>query len=48
MRHVVVSIEITPALIVVEILHLATHDVQWLLVRNAQIPTEQSPSHFKH
>jgi hypothetical protein len=27
MRHVVVSIEITPALIVVEILHVATHDV---------------------
>ena len=42
MRDVVVSVEITPALIVVEILHRAAHDVQRLLIRDAQIPPEQS------
>ena len=42
MRDVVVSVEITPALIVVEILHRTTHDVQRLLIRNAQVTTEQS------
>ena len=47
MRDVVVSIEITPAFVVVEILHRAAHDVQRLLVRDTQITPEQPVSRFQ-
>ena len=46
MSDVVVRVEITPALVVVKILHLAAHDVYRLLVSDTQIAPEQTLSSF--
>src|SRR5687767_1675024 len=45
---VVVGVEIAPPFIVIEILHLAAHDVERLFVRDAQIASEQLPSCFQN
>src|SRR5688572_12878162 len=47
-RDIVVSVEIAPAFIVVKILHLAAHDIQRLLISDAQIPPEQLLSCFQN
>ncbi len=44
MGHIVIGVEILASLVVVEVLHRATHYLDWVVVGNTQVPREQSPS----